>query len=529
MKEIILKKNEMRWLFGGIGFHDSEATMLGIMNDDFKNQKVLKTFREISPTYSRVFTGYADWTKEAMDEFADFYDLTFRKANTTLYLVPGRLPYRTSDFDMDEYAEKVATNLDYLIKERKCTKIRHYCLTNELACGNGRPLVYYLDEFKAMQEALYRAFRRHGLKIGLLSMDSAGMGDPWHYHDWALANMDEITECYCHHFYPAHYEPGTPRLYNDLYWRLDLMVQRSLAKEKRFVLGEFGIKKTVPSKAMRSDRASYVDFPDLEPTAAIQLAEIAICAINTGCFSAACWTLFDYPDPFIAEDGDTEEEKKRFNVANYSGHGISTRYNKNGMVRWSDEENDYRAYASLYTMGYMAKLFRKGSRVLSPEFDDDMLRVAAVTNPDGTCSVVIINWKDTPETVMLKSEHKSDKPFRKYEYCADNPPYNDFNDLQDFVGLVSEENGSYVVELPACSVVFLTTDYQERIPSEIKNLKVEDGCLMWDACPDEEHCYYRIYQNGKQIASTVAEYLAVSDIEAGYEVYSVDKYGNCAR
>ena len=55
--EIKLTKPAHRWLFGGIGFHNSEATMTGIMNEDFKNQVVLKCFREVSPTYSRVFTG----------------------------------------------------------------------------------------------------------------------------------------------------------------------------------------------------------------------------------------------------------------------------------------------------------------------------------------------------------------------------------------------------------------------------------------------------------------------------------------
>ena len=61
-----------------IGFRNSEATMLGIMSDDFKKQRVLKSFREISTTYSRVFTGYADWTKEAMDEYKEIQEAFFR-------------------------------------------------------------------------------------------------------------------------------------------------------------------------------------------------------------------------------------------------------------------------------------------------------------------------------------------------------------------------------------------------------------------------------------------------------------------
>ena len=76
-------KPKMRWLWGGFGFHNSEATMTPLMSDEFRDQRVLKTFREISPTYSRLFAGYADWTKEAMDRFADYYDATFRLFEST--------------------------------------------------------------------------------------------------------------------------------------------------------------------------------------------------------------------------------------------------------------------------------------------------------------------------------------------------------------------------------------------------------------------------------------------------------------
>lgn len=96
-----ITKPRQRWLFGGVGFHNSEATMLPLMSEEFLNEKVLKIFREISPTFSRVFAGYADWTREAMDSFADYYDKTFRKADTLLYVVPGRIPMIMGDFNME--------------------------------------------------------------------------------------------------------------------------------------------------------------------------------------------------------------------------------------------------------------------------------------------------------------------------------------------------------------------------------------------------------------------------------------------
>jgi len=120
MSKITIAKPYRRWLFGGLGFHNSEATMIPMMPEKFLNERVLKCFREISPTFSRVFGGFADWTKTAMDHFADYYDQTFRGSGTLVYMVPGRMPMPTSDFDMEAYCEKTASNLAYLIKERKC-------------------------------------------------------------------------------------------------------------------------------------------------------------------------------------------------------------------------------------------------------------------------------------------------------------------------------------------------------------------------------------------------------------------------
>ena len=531
MTKITIKKPDQRWLFGGLGFHNSEASMTGAMSEDFKNQVVLKCFREVSPTYSRIFSGYADWSKEDMDRFADYYDLTFRKANTTLYLVPGRMPYRDKDFNMEEYAEKVACNLEYLIKERKCTKIRHYCLTNELAIGKDRTeLTYNFPLFKEMNEVLYSAFKRHKLSVGLLSMDSSGFEDPWPAIDWAVANMADTSECFCHHIYPWNINPGDNTYYNKLKWMLDLMVKRSFSKEKRFVLGEFGFKKSGRVHgAMFDDRASYVNFPEIEGESALQYPEMCTAAITCGVFSACAWTFIDYPDPMICEDGDTDEEKGLFDTARFSGHGLTTRYNKNGMIRWCDEEKDYRAYAPYYTMGLMAKYFRKGSRVLVPEFKDQDLRVCAVTNPDGSYSVCVVNYSEEQKEIEFTNEHKCQKALRKYSYDSKNPPYNDFNDLQDYDELITVKDNAFVATVQAKGMILLTTDYEDRVPTEIQGVKVQNDKLMWDACADQEHTYYRVYKNGKQIASTVAEHLTITDKNADYTVCSVDKYGNCLK
>lgn len=158
MSKVTITKPLRRWLFGGIGFHNSEATMIPIMSEKYLNERVLKCFREISPTFSRVYGGFADWPQEAMDQFADYYDRTFRNAGTLIYMVPGRMPMPTADFDMEAHCEKLAQKLEYLIKVRKCTKIRYFCITNELSVGNTYAhLAKDLNEVKKLHECLYRA------------------------------------------------------------------------------------------------------------------------------------------------------------------------------------------------------------------------------------------------------------------------------------------------------------------------------------------------------------------------------------
>ena len=293
-------------------------------------------------------------------------------------------------------------------------------------------------------------------------------------------------------------------------------------------MGEYGIitpdgKKKSP---MRNDSSYGVALPDDDGIFAIGLCEMAMAAINSGCFSAVSWTMFDYPDPFIRENADSKEGKAKYDAARFSGHGIDIRYNKHGMVKWCDDDNDYGSRASLYAMGYMAKLFKKGTRVLESSWDDENIRCCAVTCPDSSVSIAVINWSEQENSVSFNIEHKIDKPLRKYEYRAGSIPFNSFNDLQYYSELIEVKEQNFSAILPAKSVTFFTTDYKDRIPSNIKGIKYSCGKVYWKPTDDSEHCYYRVYRDGKQIASTVAEYV-ITDVKGKYQVYSVDKYGNC--
>ncbi len=530
MSHITITNPPMRWLFSGFGFHNSEATMSALMSEKFKNEVAVKAFREISPTFSRVFAVYADWTKEAMDDFADYYDLTFRKAGTILYAVPGRLPYITDEDNIDEYCEKIAEKLDYLINERNCVKIRYYCVTNELSVGNTYCwFADHMDLFKQYHESLYKAFRRHNLNVGLLATDVSG-AENFGQIDWAIQNMDEITYAYCAHLYNFNREtpPGSLKAYEYYMSLFEPTVESARRKEKRFILGECGIKtlKPLSSSPMGNDSQFAIDYPHLENIFALSFAELAMAVVNSGCFAGAYWTMLDYPDPFICEDGDTAEEKARYNAARFSGHGLEFRYNKNGLIRWCDEQKDYRSHASLYTLGYMAKFFKKGTRVFDAKWDDENVRCCAVSTDEGAVSVALLNWKDEAVETQLSLEYNCKQPARMYVYEADNVPYNDFNDLQPYSGLVDLNEENLTVTLPPKSFVILTTDYVDRVPSKVTGVRVNKNTLTWNASPDSEHCYYRVFADEKQIASTVAHYTEIADKTAKYEVKSVDKWGN---
>jgi hypothetical protein len=534
---IVFSKPVIRWLWGGFGFHNSEATMTPMMSEEFRDQRVLKTFREISPTYSRVFAGYWDWTQEAMDRFADYYDATFRLSGTTLYIVPGRMPVITDDFDAVAYCEAVASRLEYLVKKRKCTKIRYYCLSNELSVGPTYAwFSRHLDLYAAINREMQKAFARHGLDIGLQTPDSSGysrMGDI----DWAIANINEQTDTYCWHLYERNLKPGDPMLYTKLHSALTNLVSKALRKEKRLSLGEFGFTGRITpygQGAMRDDGHDAFRNPggEFSRCAAISRAEMGLAALNAGAVSAVSWTMVDYPDPFLREDGDSAEEKARYDVARFSGFGLDIRYNKNGLFRWCDDEHDYSSYPDLYTMGYLVKLFRKGARVLPWTTADDTLRAGGVTNPNGSVSFAVINWGEAKK-VALQLPHPIAKPLRLYEYDSAHPPLNEFNDLQPAKGTVVAEGGCVLVAMPAKSLVFLTTDYIDRIPAAIANVRMVNGSLNWSASKEPEHCYYRVYRNGNQIASTVATSLPVSGVMSKelqlFSVKSVDKWGNVGK
>ena len=545
--DVTISKPYFRWLFGGFGFQHSEANFTALMPDGFRDQRVLKTFSELSPTFGRVYAGFADQSREQADRFADYYDRTFRKAGTTLYAVPCAMPALAETLDAEEYAENVARNLEYLVKGRGCRKIRYYGLTNELMNGGRYDwFARHPDVFKRFQTALFQSFRRHGLDISLLASDEscawADRGKVLTLLDWIRDNMDDCVGAYGTHWYVNERDPSDPALWAEYNEYFACLVQRALAcGGKRYILGEYGFN---PGKTPRDVMVQDVNFPisqpETEEESVLAKCEIGLAAMNQGAYACVDWSFVDYPDPFVVEDGDKPEERAAYEAAK-CGFRMDAKYNKFGVFRWGSTDRDYRAYAELYAMGWLVKLFRKNATVLRCSFADPLLRGGAVLNPDLSFSAALVNRGSATTATVDCSSWKTridgtpslDKPLRRYVYEVGSVPYSAFGDLQRPSGTVEPKDGVFSVDLPAKSIVFLTTDYEDRQPTAVKDMRLDGGVLSWTASEEPEHRYYRIFADGRQIVSTVATEIPVAAVSPvayrqsdTFRVASVDKWGN---
>jgi len=178
----------------------------------------------------------------------------------------------------------------------------------------------------------------------------------------------------------------------------------------------------------------------------------------------------------------------------------------------------------------MAKYFKSNSRVLQFNCDDESVICGGITNPDQSTTLCLINLKPTAEKVALNTAFSIDKPMRAYQYVCGDVPYNEYNDLQGYTMVDPAAEGTYELTMEPHSLVLLTTDYTDRTPSAVKNVSAKGKRIKWDAVSDEEHAYYRVFKDGKQIGSTAATYLEREvDVKAKYTVKSVDKYGNMCK
>lgn len=513
---LTVRREEIMARFGGMGFHNTEAGLYKQMSERQFNEVVAKVYRELSPGFARMWGGFPTWTKEEMDEFAEYCEKMQCVTNTTIYLTGRCVRYHTHE-ELLAYAKNVADRLEYLIKEKGITNIQIYCMSNELSIDDWGDLNFEMKTFKTYHTYLYNEFRSRGLPVRLLATDASPY-ERWETIEWAIANgMVPISGVFGGHHYVNDFEPEDLEFYKIFKRHCSDVVEMLNPYERRFILGEFGLAQAF-KQGKRTIHGVKMDVCDVfyngkESYSALQITEMALAAMNAGVYAMALWTFTDLPNP----------------------EGLNFRLNKWGMTRWDGE--DYSARDWLYAYGLLVKFFKQNSRPLVIESDDFLLRSGGVVNDDGSFSAAVVNRHPEETEIELSLENlTADRPLRKYVYDSANVPRSAFADLQDYEELIKAEGNTVKVRVPGSSVVMLTTDYREDRPAAVQGVRAEGETVLWEPTVDPAHVYYRVYKGEtadfvpcreNQIASTIdVKCTDVSGKPGYYKVCSVNKWGN---
>ncbi len=540
-------------MFGGLGFQNNEAILYPLTEPEHFNQILCKCYREMSPGYMRTFAGYDDWTKESMDAFAEYYEKMQKWTDTPMYFAGAKGKLHFSDEEIEEYAENIAENLKYLKKEKGVDHIRWYCVSNEMSQGTWGDFLKDLPLFKKYHEKLFRAFQNRRLDIGLLATDASEYSH-WDTMDWAIKNMDRITEDYCLHIYERDHTIYDPDFYDFFYKKCAEVSMKAIQNDnKRVILGEIGMqKKIAPGEEYTAFGENVVHgiqlsrgngvvidvnryhMDDFERAYyGIGLTDMIFAAINAGIFAVGIWTYTDYPDPYSCAYAVKDEYASKWGkIEKFISGTTDTKYNKHGLFRWEDD-GDYSVKEFYWCFAPLVKLFKRNTKVLDIHTEDKLLHCCGVLNRGGAVSVGVIN-RNTKDTEITLDSTLFNKNIRVYEYDPRNVPFNRFADIQEPCAVLSKDNPTYT--LKAESVTFFTTDYQEKpAPVYASNVKKSKDQLTWNAVEDPTHCYYRVYASKEkdftpsidnQIASTIATALPIEDKTLNYKVLSVDTWGN---
>ena len=539
MINVKITKHPYAHTFGGAGFHNNDATMYHIIEDEHFYQYICKCYRETSPGFMRTFAGFDDWTKEAMDEFAEYYEQMQKWTDTPMYLTPGMGKNHFSDEAISQYCEDVAERLDYLYNVKNVKHIRYYCFSNELSCTMWGALLNDLPLFQKYHEGLFAALQKRKLPIGLLATDASEYKQ-WATVDYAIEHMAKISEDFCVHIYERKHDIYDTDFYEFFGEKCREVVDKSIrCFGKRLILGEVGIQKNAGqltyNKGAVIDTCRYFADPHEQAYCGLMLTEMAFAAINAGVFALAYWSFVDHPDPYscaYSSGGDTYARKWGEGERFFSTTADS-KYNQWGFLKWDDEGRNYGARSHYWCIGLLTKFLRRNSKVLDLAMEDPMLRACGILNRDKSVTVGIVNRNKEAVEISLDTSLFG-KDIRVYEYDANDPPYNEFADLQGHVAILPKEAPTYTLKPE--SVTYFTTDYLVKEASVYAEDVTRSGdVLQWCAVSDPTHCYYRVFTSDdadfvpspeNQIASTVATTLNTDRAQAYVKVLSVDKSGN---
>ncbi len=492
--------------FGGVGFHVFYHCHQA--SQELRDTVIVKRWRELNPSFARV-THTWGWDAAKMDYVAAQMAI-WKETGTEVYLTTWNPEECADDTALRAYAAKVADLLEFFVVRKGLTNLKTYCLTNELSLKGWGALLKDLPRFRAYHQAFHDEFARRRLPVQLLATDASPISN-WGSIEWAAATMDGITGIYGGHHYINDFGLDDSGFYPWFLARLQWGTGVARAKGKDFILGEFGAKqdgRVVNGK--RNDACVYWDTPQ-EPWVATQVAEAVIAALNAGVYGLGYWTFADFPDEYSA-----------------------TYQNKWGTFKWSGQDHAPRPH--YYALGLLTRYFRGPAAVLAVESNDPGVRVAAVRHHGtGALSLALVNRNPKPVDVSLALPDGTGA-LRRYTYDPHRPPTNAFGDLPGPEALETPAAGRLTAALPAGSLVVYTSAFSEVVPAAVRGLAVapvEGGMrLAWQAAPEADAVYYRVYRGTGTVARQIGSTVATSFVDpqgrpdGTYLVTAVNRHGN---
>lgn len=515
----VLTNNIIHPNFGGVGFHIFHHSH-HIKKDHFE-QTIAKRWREMNPSFARMNDEW-NWSKEMWDEVIP-HIMLLKETGTEIYLTTWNPKDTSEGRERAEYAKKIVDNLEYLIRQKNANNIKYYCMTNELSLKGWASLRNDLPKFKDYHNEIFKEIKARDLDVLLLATDASPISY-WDTIEWATKNMDDITGMYGGHHYINEFRLDDKNFYEWFLSKTQWGAGLAKAKNKNFILGEFGCRQDGRTiDGIFRDACIYWDTPE-EPLVGIQLSEAVIAAMNGGVYALGYWTFTDFPDD------------------------ASPRWiNKWGMFKWTG--TDYSTRAPYYAYGLLTKFFRGKSAVLKTVSDNPLLRVTAIKHYDrDTYSIAIVNRNDQDVDINITlSDEGPNALFRKYVYDPQNIPWDQYGDLQEPSEKIAMSNGHLSDNIKAGTLSVYTTAYFDKIPASVEKVKVSKtaegkNIISWEANKEPDFCYYRIYRStesdfipnketrvGSTIATEFIDNNAKSDQKYHYKIIAVDQSGNAGK
>ncbi|MBS0000043.1 MAG: hypothetical protein KFF73_13775 [Cyclobacteriaceae bacterium] len=505
--------------FRGIGFH-----VFYHLHDAPRwhyEEIFAKRWRELNPAFARI-TDHQVWDDKKKDETAAYLEV-MKDTDTELYFTTWDTRQINQYRNEADYVKKEVDNLAYYKNTKGFDKLNYYCMANELSVEEWASMVDDLDRFKRVHQLFYDELKTRNLDIKLLATDASPF-TYWPTIEWAAKNMDEITGVYGGHHYINEHDLFDTGFYNFFLEKMKWGSGLAREKNKRFIVGEFGPKQNSNIiDSVRHDACIYNNTP-LEKFAPLQVAEALIAMINGGIYASSYWTFSDFPSTYRS---------------NY--------INKWGVFKW--EIDDFTTRPNYYSLGLFTKFLRGPAEVLEISSPDSLVRICAIKNLENqSVSIALVNRNQESRIINFNTGNIiREAAFRKYIYDPQDVPFNYFGDLQGHTKKISVKDAHFADTIGANTVTVYTMNFDEEIPSpvsglEVKAAKIENrdrNVLSWNASPEQDFCYYRIYRSAeenfeispdKQIATTIStEYIdrKVHNLPRYYyKVTAVDQSGN---